>query len=81
MKERGKEIVEKGFAVLDKALAGKDYVAGTFSIADTALFYVGVLGRQAHGHEAAAQLRGASQPHAGASRGAAGDAAGRPQLR
>jgi len=40
VKERGKEIVEKGYAVLDKALAGKDYVAGTFSIADTALFYV-----------------------------------------
>ena len=40
VKERGKEIVEKGFAVLDKALAGKDYVAGTFSIADSALFYV-----------------------------------------
>ena len=40
VKERGKELVEKGFAVLDKALAGKDYVAGSFSIADTALFYV-----------------------------------------
>ncbi|MGC1411559.1 MAG: glutathione S-transferase N-terminal domain-containing protein [Acetobacteraceae bacterium] len=40
VKERGKEMVEKGFAVLDKALAGKDYVAGTFSIADSALFYV-----------------------------------------
>ena len=40
VKERGKEMVEKGFAVLDKALAGKDYVAGSFSIADTALFYV-----------------------------------------
>jgi glutathione S-transferase len=40
VKERGKEIVEKGYAVLDKALAGKDYVAGSFSIADSALFYV-----------------------------------------
>ena len=40
VKERGKEMVEKGFVVLDKALAGKDYVAGTFSIADSALFYV-----------------------------------------
>jgi glutathione S-transferase len=40
VKERGKEIVEKGFAVIDKALAGKDYVAGSFSIADSALFYV-----------------------------------------
>ena len=40
VKERGKEMVEKGFAVLDKALAGKDYVAGQFSIANSALFYV-----------------------------------------
>ncbi len=40
VKERGKEIAEKGFAVMDKALAGKDYVAGPFSIADSALFYV-----------------------------------------
>ena len=40
VKERGKELAEKGFGVLDKALAGKDYVAGSFSIADSALFYV-----------------------------------------
>ena len=31
---------EKGFAVMDKALAGKDYLVGAFSIADSALFYV-----------------------------------------
>ena len=40
VKERGKEMVEKGFTVLDKALGGKDYVAGQFSVADAALFYV-----------------------------------------
>lgn len=41
VKAAGREIVEKGFAVLDKALAGKNYVAGNdFSAADTALFYV-----------------------------------------
>jgi len=40
VKERGKEVAEKGFALMDKALAGKDYVAGPFSIADSALFYV-----------------------------------------
>lgn len=39
VKERGKEMAEKGFAVMDKALAGKDYLAGSFSIADSALFY------------------------------------------
>ena len=37
---RGREIFEKGFVVMDKALAGKDYLTGTFSIADAALFYV-----------------------------------------
>jgi len=40
VKARGKEIFEKGLAILDKALAGKEYVAGAFSIADAALFYV-----------------------------------------
>jgi glutathione S-transferase len=40
VKARGREIFEKGLAIMDKALAGKDYVAGSFSIADAALFYV-----------------------------------------
>jgi glutathione S-transferase len=40
VKTRGKEIAEKGFALLDKALAGKDYAIGAFSFADTAIFYV-----------------------------------------
>jgi len=41
VKAAGREVVEKGFAVLDKALAGKNYIAGNeFSPADTALFYV-----------------------------------------
>jgi glutathione S-transferase len=40
VKARGTEIAEKGFAELDKALAGKDYAVGAFSIADAALFYV-----------------------------------------
>jgi glutathione S-transferase len=40
VKERGAEMVQKGFQVMDKALAGKDYLAGAFSIADSALFYV-----------------------------------------
>ncbi|HLY88940.1 MAG TPA: glutathione S-transferase family protein [Acetobacteraceae bacterium] len=39
VKERGNEMVEKGFAVMDKVLAGKDYLVGSFSIADSALFY------------------------------------------
>ena len=40
VKARGREIFEKGLAVMDKNLAGKDYVVGPFSIADAALFYV-----------------------------------------
>jgi glutathione S-transferase len=40
VKVRGKEIFEKGLGIMDKALAGKDYVVGPFSIADAALFYV-----------------------------------------
>src|SRR5262249_12208761 len=41
VKAAGREVVEKGFAVLDKALAGKNYIGGNdFSAADTALFYV-----------------------------------------
>ncbi|HAF45130.1 MAG: glutathione S-transferase [Sideroxydans sp. GWF2_59_14] len=37
---RGREIVSKGFAVMNGVLAGKEYVVGSFSIADAALFYV-----------------------------------------
>jgi glutathione S-transferase len=41
VKAAGREVVENGFAVLDKALAGKNYIGGKeFSPADTALFYV-----------------------------------------
>jgi glutathione S-transferase len=40
IKARGREIVAKCFAVMNDALAGKEYVAGNFSIADAALFYV-----------------------------------------
>jgi glutathione S-transferase len=40
VKTRGKEILQKGFALIDAKLAGKDYLAGAFSMADAALFYV-----------------------------------------
>ncbi len=40
VKARGKELFERGFAVMEKALADKDYITGAFSIADAALFYV-----------------------------------------
>jgi len=40
VKAKGKEIAEKGFALIDTALAGKEYAVGKFSIADAAIFYV-----------------------------------------
>ncbi len=40
VKARGREIVVKGFALMNDALDGKAYIAGDFSIADAALFYV-----------------------------------------
>jgi glutathione S-transferase len=40
VKARGREIYEKGLALMDAALEGKDYLVGEFSIADSALFYV-----------------------------------------
>ena len=39
VKARGEEIFAKGLGLMDKALAGKEYLLGRFSIADTALFY------------------------------------------
>ena len=40
VRARGKEIMEGGLKIMDKALEGKEYVAGKFSIADAALFYI-----------------------------------------
>jgi glutathione S-transferase len=37
---RGREIVAKGFELMNEVLAGREYVAGRFSIADATLFYV-----------------------------------------
>jgi glutathione S-transferase len=40
VKARGLKIAERGFALIDKSLAGKDWIVGDFSLADPALFYV-----------------------------------------
>ncbi|TCH99890.1 glutathione S-transferase [Roseococcus sp. SYP-B2431] len=40
VKDKGREMFLKGLAWLDKALEGKDYVAGEFSFGDAAPFYV-----------------------------------------
>jgi glutathione S-transferase len=37
----GRGMVSRGFAIIDASLAGKAYVAGRYSYADSALFYVG----------------------------------------
>ncbi len=39
---RGREIASKGLALIDHKLQGQDYLAGSFSAADAALFYVSV---------------------------------------
>ncbi len=40
LKVRGKEAVEKGLAIANEQLAGKDWICGDYSIADSALYYV-----------------------------------------
>ncbi len=40
VKAKGHEIVNKSFAIMNDVLAGREYAAGNFSIADVALFYV-----------------------------------------
>ena len=40
VKAKGRAMMEKGFAVMDKQLGGKEWVAGRYSYADSALFYV-----------------------------------------
>jgi len=40
VKARGREILERGYALLDHQLAGKDWIAGSYSMADSAVFYV-----------------------------------------
>src|SRR3954454_8670358 len=38
VKARGREIIEKGYALMDKALDGQQWIAGEYSMADSALF-------------------------------------------
>jgi glutathione S-transferase len=40
IKDKGLEIIQKAFDIIDHILTDKDYVTGNFSIADSALFYV-----------------------------------------
>ena len=47
VKAQGRDMAAKGFGIMDKALAGKEWVAGEYSIADSALFYVTFWGKRA----------------------------------
>lgn len=40
IKAQGRTILNKGFAIVNRLLDGREYVIGKFSIADAALFYV-----------------------------------------
>jgi glutathione S-transferase len=40
IQQLGRDIVEKGFAIMDQALGDRPYVAGAFCVADPILFYV-----------------------------------------
>jgi glutathione S-transferase len=40
IKARGMEKANRGLALIDKDLAGKNWIVGDFSVADPALFYV-----------------------------------------
>jgi len=40
VKAQGRQIIDQGFAIINRELEGRDYVADQFSIADAALFYV-----------------------------------------
>ncbi len=67
VKARGEEIFSKGLGVLDKALAGKEYVAGSYSFADSAVFYVsfwwnGRLKKELPGNVAAHYARMSARP-------------------
>ena len=49
VKARGKELIEKGFAIMSHQLGDKHFIAGDYSVADSALFYVEYWGaKRAH---------------------------------
>ncbi len=70
VKARGRELIEKGYAIMDKALDGKEWIAGDYSYRRFRAVLRRVLGRQAHGHAVAAALRRPFRAHARPPRGA-----------
>ena len=79
VKAQGREQIDKGFAVVDKALEGKDYLGGKqLSVADAALFYVEYWGAKRVGMQLPKNRRCAFRTHDGAPGGAARPAGRRP---
>jgi glutathione S-transferase len=58
VKARGKELVAKAYGVLEGAIGSQDYIAGAYSIADAALFYVEFWGARRMGMELPPHLAG-----------------------
>ena len=40
VRAKGREMVERNYAIMDKQMEGRDWVAGEYGMADSALFYV-----------------------------------------
>lgn len=49
VKARGRELIAKGFDIMARQLGDKDWIAGPYSVADSALFYVEFWGRNRMG--------------------------------
>lgn len=45
VRKRGRDIMAKGFAILDRALEGKDHIVGRYTLGDSAVFYVAQWGK------------------------------------
>ena len=56
VKARGQEIVDKGFVIMAKQLGDKEWIAGSYSVADSALFYVEYWGGKRMGMTLPSQL-------------------------
>ena len=78
VKARGRELIEKGYALMDKTLGGNGWVAGDYSFANSALFYVEYWGAKRMNMQLPPHLSRPSRAHARPPRHAAHAAAGGP---